>query len=145
MVIDTSAIIAILRAEPEAPRLAARIERAVARRISAASYVEIGAVMDGSRDPIVSRRMDELLDAIGAIVEPVSVEQAKVARSAYRDFGRGSGHAASLNYGDCFSYALAKVLNEPLLFKGDDFSKTDVQVADSSGSLNLPVTDTHEA
>lgn len=145
MVIDTSAIIAILRAEPEAPRLAARIERAVARRISAASYVEIGAVMDGSHDPIVSRRMDELLDAIGAIVEPVSVEQAKVARSAYRDFGRGSGHAASLNYGDCFSYALAKVLNEPLLFKGDDFSKTDVQVADSSGSLNLPVTDTHEA
>ena len=129
MIIDTSALVAILRNEPDAERYAASIERARTRRISAATYVELGAVIDGARDPVVSRRLDELLDAASIVIERVTAEQARMAREAYRDFGRGSGHAANLNFGDCFAYALAKAIGEPLLFKGDDFSKTDVAVA----------------
>lgn len=129
MIVDASAWIAILRDEPDGERFAAVIERAQRVRISAASYVEIGAVMDQARDPVVVRRVDELLDVAGAIVEPVTPDQAALARAAYRDFGRGSGHRAGLDFGDCFSYALARALGEPLLFKGDDFSHTDVEVA----------------
>lgn len=129
MIIDTSALIAILRNEDDAERFAAAIERARTRRISAATYVELGAVIDGARDPVVSRRLDELLDAASIVIERVTAEQARIAREAYRDFGRGSGHAARLNFGDCFAYALAKAIGEPLLFKGDDFAKTDVAVA----------------
>lgn len=97
-------------------------------RMSTATYVELGAVVDGGDDPIVSRRLDRLLDVAGTIFEPVTIEQMRIARDAYRDFGRGSGHSARLNYGDCFAYALAKALGEPLLFKGDDFGSTDVEV-----------------
>lgn len=129
MIIDTSALIVILRHEDDAERFAAAIERARTRRISAATYVELGAVIDGARDPVVSRRLDELLDAASIVIEQVTAEQARIAREAYRDFGRGSGHAARLNFGDCFAYALAKAIGEPLLFKGDDFAKTDVAVA----------------
>jgi ribonuclease VapC len=129
MVLDTSVIIAILRDEPDARRLAQAVADAAVRRISAATYVETGAVIDGSRDPVASRRLDELLAAIDAVIEPVTKDQARSARAAYRDFGRGSGHPAALNYGDCFSYALAKELDEPLLFKGDDFGHTDVRCA----------------
>ncbi len=125
MIIDTSAIVAILRQEPEARRFAEAIEAASARRISAATYVEIGAVIDGGRDPVASRLVDEFIATAGIVVEPVTVAQAMIAREAYRDFGKGSGHAAGLNFGDCFAYALAKVTGEPLLFKGDDFSHTD--------------------
>ena len=78
---------------------------------------------------IVSRRADQLLDAAGAVIEPVTRAQAWIARAAYRDFGKGSGHPAGLDFGDCFAYALAKDLGEPLLFKGDDFGHTDVEVA----------------
>lgn len=129
MVVDTSAIVAVLRAEPEAEALARAMAAASVRRVSAASYVEAGAVIDGSRDPVASRRLDELLDALEARIEPVTEEQARAARAAYRDFGRGSGHSAGLNYGDCFAYALAKSVGEPLLFKGDDFGATDVVAA----------------
>ena len=129
MIVDASAWIAILRAEPDAERYAAAIEAARTVRLSAATYVELGAVMDQARDPVVSRRVDELLDVAGAIVEPVTAEQASIARSAYRDFGRGSGHAAGLNFRDCFAYALAKALAEPLLYKGADFGHTDVEPA----------------
>ena len=125
MIIDTSAIVAILRQEPEARRFAEAIEAASARRISAATYVEIGAVIDGGRAPVASRLVDEFIATAGIVVEPVTVAQAMIAREAYRDFGKGSGHAAGLNFGDCFAYALAKVTGEPLLFKGDDFSHTD--------------------
>ena len=129
MIIDTSAIIAILREEDEARRFAEAIEAASVRRISAATYVEIGAVIDGARDPVASRLVDELLATAGIVIEPVTAAQARVARDAYRDFGRRSGHAAGLNFGDCFAYALATATGEPLLFKGDDFSRTDVAVA----------------
>jgi len=129
MIIDTSAIVAILRQEPEARRFAEAIEAAPVRRISATTYVEIGAVIDGGRDPVASRLVDELLATAGIVIESVTEAQARVARDAHRDFGKGSGHAAGLNFGDCFAYALAKATGEPLLFKGDDFSRTDVAIA----------------
>ena len=129
MIIDTSALIAILRAEDDASEMALAIERAPARRISAANYLETAVVIDASRDPIASRRFDELVDVAELHVEPVTHDQARVARDAYRDFGKGSGHKAGLNFGDCFAYALAKVLDEPLLAKGNDFLHTDIMMA----------------
>ena len=129
MIIDTSALIAILRDEPEAIACARAIEAAVSRRISAANFVETAIVIDGSRDPIASRRFDDLVREAQLVIEPVTEAQARVAREAYRDFGRGSGHRAKLNFGDCFAYALAKSSGEPLLFKGNDFAHTDITVA----------------
>jgi ribonuclease VapC len=131
MILDTSALIAILRFEAEAPEFARIIELAAQPRISAVSYVETGAVIDGSKDPIASRRFDELMDVAQISIEPVTEAQARIARQAYRDFGKTSGHPAKLNFGDCFSYALAKAKGEPLLFKGQDFSRTDVKSARS--------------
>jgi len=129
MILDTSAVIAILRDEPDAAAFAEAIEQAARRRISAVNYVEAAAVIDGSRDPIASRRFDELLREADVTIEAVSENQARIARAAYRDFGRGSGHPAKLNFGGCFAYALAKARREPLLFKGDDFAHTDVRRA----------------
>ncbi len=129
MILDTSALIVILRYEAEAPEFARIIERAAQLRISAVSYVETGAVIDGSKDPVASRRLDELMEEAQIAIEPVTEAQARVARQAYRDFGKTSGHPAKLNFGDCFSYALAKAKAEPLLFKGGDFSRTDVKSA----------------
>ena len=129
MIIDTSALIAILRAEDDASEMALAIERAQARRISAASYLETAVVIDASRDPIASRRFDELVDVAELRVEPVTHDQARIARDAYRDFGKGSGHKADLNFGDCFAYALSKSTGEALLFKGNDFSHTDITPA----------------
>lgn len=126
MIIDTSAIIAILRAEPEALSCAEAIANASSRRVSAVNFVEAAVVIDGSRNPIASRRFDDLLREAHVVVDPVTELQARIAREAYRDFGKGSGHAAGLNFGDCFAYALAKATGEPLLFKGDDFNRTDV-------------------
>jgi ribonuclease VapC len=78
---------------------------------------------------VASRLVDDLLAAAQIVIEPVSPAQARIAREAYRDFGKGSGHAAGLNFGDCFAYALARATGEPLLYKGDDFSHTDVAAA----------------
>jgi ribonuclease VapC len=126
MIIDTSALVAILRDEPEAKDCALAIERNPNRRVSAANFVETALVIDGSRDPIASRRFDELVKEARIVIEPVTEAHARIAREAYRDFGRGSGHPAKLNFGDCFAYALAKTTGEPLLFKGDDFIYTDI-------------------
>jgi ribonuclease VapC len=126
MIIDTSAILAILRQEPGARECSEAIARAVVRRISAANLLEAAIVVDGSGDPIASRRLDELLAASGIATEPVTAEQAHLGRAAFRDFGRGSGHPARLSFGDCFAYALAKTAGEPLLFTGRDFARTDV-------------------
>ena len=125
MIIDTSALIAILRDEDDAREIALAIERAETRRISAANYLETAVAIDGSRDPVASRRFDELVSTAELHVEPVTYEQARIAREAYRDFGKGR-HRAGLNFGDCFAYALAKDSREPLLFKGNDFAHTDV-------------------
>ena len=129
MIIDTSALIAILRDERDAIVYARAIEDAETRRVSAVNFVEAAAVIDGSREPIASRRFDELFEAAQLVVEPVTREQAQIARDAYRDFGKGSGHPARLNLGDCFAYALAKATGEPLLYKGADFAQTDLKSA----------------
>lgn len=129
MIVDTSAIIAILRDEPEAELFAKAIASAKTRRVSAVNYVEAAAVIDASRNPIASRRFDEFCREAALTIESVTPEQAKIAREAYKDFGKGSGHPAQLNFGDCFAYALAKVRSEPLLFKGRDFKNTDLNSA----------------
>ena len=126
MIIDTSALVAILSDEPEAEICGHAIESAAARRISAVNFVEAAVVIDGSRDPIASRRFDDLLREAGIRIEPVTEIQARLARDAYRDFGKGSGHSAKLNFGDCFAYALAKATGESLLFIGTDFGHTDI-------------------
>ncbi|MBM3271654.1 MAG: type II toxin-antitoxin system VapC family toxin [Candidatus Sericytochromatia bacterium] len=126
MIVDTSALIAILRCEDQAEVFAAAIENAGQRRISAASYLESAIVIDGSRDPVASRLFDRFVREAALEVAPVTESQARVARDAYRDFGKGSGHPAQLNFGDCFAYALAKDTGETLLYKGDDFRHTDV-------------------
>ncbi|HEY6517764.1 MAG TPA: type II toxin-antitoxin system VapC family toxin [Roseiarcus sp.] len=130
MIVDTSAIIAVLKEETDAPRfLRALTISTEPKRISAANYLEAGVVVDANRNPVLSRRLDDLVVQTEIEVEPVTREQAEIARAAYRDFGKGSGHPAELNFGDCFAYALAKSMGEPLLFKGDDFSRTDVAIA----------------
>jgi ribonuclease VapC len=126
MIIDTSALMAILRDEPEAKICALAIDKTTKRRLSAANFVETALVIDGSRDPVASRRFDDLVKEAQIIIEPVTEVQARIAREAYRDFGRASGHPAKLNFGDCFAYALARATGEPLLFKGDDFVHTDI-------------------
>lgn len=126
MIIDASAIIAILRDEPQARSCSEAIASASSRRVSAVNYVEAAVVIDGSRNPVASRRLDDLFREAQLVVEPVTEAQARIAREAYRDFGKGSGHPAGLNLGDCFAYALAKVTGEPILFKGDDFIHTDL-------------------
>lgn len=133
MILDTSAIIAILRDEPEASAMAQAMERSETFRVSAVSYVEAAIVIDSSRSPVSSRRFDDFLREAEVVIESVSPEQARIAREAYRDFGKGR-HKAGLNFGDCFAYALAKALNEPLLFLGDDFRHTDIEGAADSGS-----------
>ena len=129
MIVDSSALVAILRAEPELEEFSQAIEEADTVRMSVVSYVEAAVVIDAPRDPIVTRRFDEVIRTVPIEVVEVTLRQAEIAREAYRDFGRGSGHPARLNFGDCFTYALAKDLDEPLLFKGEYFSKTDVNIA----------------
>ena len=129
MIIDTSAIIAILRSEPEAKSFARVIADAATRRVSAISFVKSAVVIDASRDPIATRRFDDFITEANISIEPVTEIQARIAREAYRDFGRGSGHPANLNFGDCFAYALARTSGEPLLFKGNDFVHTGITSA----------------
>lgn len=126
MIVDTSAVLAILRNEPEAEAFARAIEAAQQRRMSAANFLEAAIVVDGSRDPIASRRFDDFVREAQLGIEPVTEAQARIARDAYRDFGKGDGHPARLNFGDCFAYALARAAGEPLLFKGADFAHTDI-------------------
>jgi ribonuclease VapC len=133
MIIDTSAIIAILRDEPEAMSYARAIADTTHRRVSAVSFVESAVVIDAGLDPIATRRFDDFIKEADISIEPVTERQAQIARSAYRDFGKGRAHPANLNFGDCFAYALAKESGEPLLFKGDDFAHTDIAPARQRG------------
>lgn len=128
MIVDTSVIIAILRDEPDAAEISEVLERPQVRRMSAVTYVEVAVVVDSNRNPVLSRRLDDLLRDLQIAVEPVTLNQARLAREAYRDFGKGR-HRVGLNFGDCFAYALARSLNEPLLFKGNDFRHTDIKPA----------------
>lgn len=125
MVIDTSALIALLGMEPQAARIAAAIEADATRLISAASVLEAAMVIESRYGPDGGRELDLLVARAGLSVEPVTAEQAEIAREAWRRFGKGR-HPANLNFGDCFSYALARATGELLLFKGADFLQTDV-------------------
>lgn len=129
MIIDTSAVIAILNGEPEREAFARVVLEAANARMSAATFLEAAIVVDSLRDPVKSRRFDELIAALGIEIVDVTVEHARIARAAYRDFGKGSGHAAGLNFGDCFAYALASATGDALMFKGDDLAHTDVRPA----------------
>ena len=128
MIIDTSALVAILDQEPEAERTARALASAPERMLSAASLVEIGIVMQTRRGDDGARDLDLLLAKLRVGITPFTARQADIARKAFRHYGRGR-HDAKLNLGDCFAYALAKDQSAPLLFKGDDFSQTDVIVA----------------
>jgi ribonuclease VapC len=125
MILDSSAIIAILFAEPDAAVFAQAISAAESCKISAATFVEVAVVVEAQTKGSGSRQLDALLRRARIAIEPVTEEQAHLARQAYMDFGKGR-HPAGLNFGDCFSYALAKASGEALLFKGSDFSKTDI-------------------
>jgi ribonuclease VapC len=129
VIVDSSALIAIMLGEADAAEYAGALASTTEAGISVATYLEAGIIADRDRDPVAMRVYDTLLTRNGIVIEPVTAEQAHIARAAYRDFGRGSGHPAKLNFGDCFSYALAKTTGRPLLFKGDDFGHTDVTSA----------------
>lgn len=126
MIVDSSAIIAILRNESDAPVFAKQIEQATHCYISAANFVEVSAIVLRSADEKGAEFLDQFMKQSAIIIHPVTVTQAYIAREAYQKFGKGNTHPAHLNFGDCFSYALAKELNEPLLYKGNDFIHTDV-------------------
>ena len=127
MVIDTSAVVAILLDEPESPVIRRAIEDDPVRMMSTASFVEAAMVIETRFGEAGGRELDLLLHTARIELIPVDREQAELARDAFRHFGKGR-HRAGLNFGDCFSYALARVSGERLLFKGDDFGHTDVPV-----------------
>ena len=129
MIVDSSAIVAIVWAESDAEQFINAIVGSGDATMSAGNYLETSIVIDRDRDPALSARLDATLDKLGIEIAPVTAAQARLARQAYRDFGKGSGHPARLNFGDCFAYALAKVSREPLLFKGSDFRETDIEAA----------------
>lgn len=128
MVIDTSALMAILADEPERETFVNALEQADVRTISAATFVEISIVLEARHGAEGVRQLDLFLDRAGIEIVPVSEEHALEARRAFGRFGKGR-HEAGLNFGDCFSYALAIISGDALLFKGDDFSRTDVERA----------------
>lgn len=125
MVVDTSALLAIFLLEPDAERFAEALRSDPESLVSAVSFVEASVVLDARTAGDSHAELDAFLSGAGVEVEPVSISQARMAREAYRAFGKGN-HAAGLNFGDCFAYALAKATEQPLLFKGNDFSQTDI-------------------
>jgi ribonuclease VapC len=128
MIIDTSALSAIFFGEPESDVYIRLIHEAGRCRMSAANFVELSMVIDGQLGPEALRQCDMFLRRAEIVIEPVTVEHAHLARQGFLDFGEGR-HPAGLNFGDCFAYALAKASDEPLLYKGQDFSKTDIEPA----------------
>jgi ribonuclease VapC len=122
-------VLAVLAAEPDSDRYLEAILVAPSTVMSAAAYVECGVVLDRHTGRVAGRQLDPFLTAAGIELAAFTPDQARLARAVYRDFGRGSGHLARLNFGDCFAYALAIERDEPLLFKGDDFGHTDVRSA----------------
>ena len=125
MILDTSALAAILFLEPEAALYTKLIHGADRALISAANFLELSIVIENQMGPEAGRQCDIFFRRAGIVIEPFTVEQAHIARQAFLDFGKGR-HAAGLNFGDCFAYALAKITGEALLFKGEDFKKTDL-------------------
>ena len=129
MIVDTSALVAILLGESDGERLLEVLVASGSAKISAATLLEAGIVLDSRSHPQQRRRLDDLLAAGEVEVVPFDEAQAQFARQAYTDFGAGSGHAAQLNLGDTFAYALHRSTREPMLFKGNDFSAAGVTSA----------------
>ncbi len=125
MVLDTSALLALLLDEPEAEEFRAAVEEDTTRLVSAANLLEAALVIEARKGEPGGRELDVLIQKAEVVVVPVDAEQVSEARRGYRRFGKGR-HAAALNFGDLFAYALARTSGEPLLFKGDDFARTDV-------------------
>jgi ribonuclease VapC len=128
MVVDTSAILAVLFDEPEAETFLAALRSVAQPAISAANWLEVAIVIDGRKGPEWLPALDAFLEGLAVVVVPVSLRQVHVARDAYRRFGKGN-HPDGLNFGDCFAYALAKECGLPLLYKGSDFARTDLRPA----------------
>ena len=129
MIVDASAVIAILWSEPGFEELSLAIENSRQSTMSAMNFLEAAIIADGTRRPEFSEAFDIFIRTAKIEIAPVTESHARIARQAYRDFGKGSGHRAKLNMGDCFAYALAKATGEPLLFKGNDFIHTDITSA----------------
>jgi len=129
VIVDSSALAAIVFEEPGWQRLVSAAFDAESRSVSAATWLEVAIVVDARKDPVLSRRLDQLLDVLGIAIRDVTASQAALARRAFSDFGKGR-HPAGLNFGACFSYALASTECEPLLCTGDDFRKTDVEIVE---------------
>ena len=127
MIVDASALVTVALKEPGFEPYLEMLLRSRANRVSAATFLEAAIVVDHLPNPRASVRFNELISDLAIIIEPVTAHQATIAREAYRRFGKGSGHPARLNFGDCFAYALATELDEPLLFVGQDFIHTDVR------------------
>ena len=128
MILDTSALVAVLYGEPEQARFATLMYEADSCRVSVANFVELCMVVENQLGLDAGRQLDILFRRAGIIIEPVTVEHGHLARQAFLDYGKGR-HKAGLNFGDCFAYALAKATGEPLLFKGNDFGLTDIEPA----------------
>lgn len=126
MIVDASALVAIVRREADAESYLRALDGAESPRISAATLFEAAQVIDGSGSEVMSRAFDQIVRLSGIEIVPFEAEHAAVARDARARFGKGSGHPAHLNFGDCMTYATAYVADEPLLFKGNDFSQTDI-------------------
>ncbi len=126
--VDSSAVLAVLYREPDAERYERAIAESPNCRMSVASMLEASIVLEGRGGAAAGHELDVFLESAAIELAPVTVEHAEAARRAWRRFGKGN-HPAALNYGDCFAYALAKVTGEPLLFKGEDFSQTDIEAA----------------
>lgn len=129
MIIDSSAIMAIVRNEPERQAFITAIADASRRLLAAPNLLEAAIVVERLGDPTLVREFDTVLADLQVESVPFTAAHAQIARDAYRDFGKGSGHPAQLNFGDCFAYALAKDADEPLLCKGNDFVHTDIRSA----------------
>ncbi len=129
MIVDSSALVAILLDEPDAANLLKALYAASSRVIAAPNWVETALVFDGRATPETYTRLDRIVAALDISITSFSAEMAQASREANRRYGKGSKHPARLNYGDCMAYALAKVTGEPLLFKGNDFIHTDITPA----------------
>ena len=129
IVVDSSAIFAVLASEPDAETFRIRLAESSEILMSAATYMECGTVVARKLDSTGQLRLSRLISVLNIEIVPLDNQQADVGTSAFRLFGKGSGHPAGLNFGDCFAYALARTRNLPLLFKGDDFIHTDIEAA----------------
>ena len=131
MIVDSSAVLAVLYREPDAEHYETALAAAPNCRMSVANVLEASIIVEARGGAAAGHELDAFLDKAGIVLAPVTVEHVEAARHAWRRFGKGN-HLAALNFGDCFAYALAKTAGEPLLFKGEDFARTDIESVQTS-------------